>query len=705
VNGFSVNTVERALNPTSIAVIGASDRAFFSRTLLDNLSASFAGEIIAINPRRSEVLGRRCYPSLQKAPLAPDIVVVTVPRQQVSAAVSDAIDVGSACSIVMSSGFRESREDAWAHVENDLARRSRDADHILVGPNCLGVVLAGAGVVAMSVPFPVPPTSGKIALAMQSGGLLGTAVKQLADYGSGIRYAISVGNGTGSGIADWVRIFATRDDVCAIGLLIEELGSDWDAFASAVDLAHRSGQMIYALKVGKTSAGAAAAQSHTGAIADDYRVIAAGLAQLGVREARNYSELVMALALRERFGLPRASGLGVASTSGGTNAIIADMAAEAGLSLPTVNKAAALDLSALGTFAIAANPLDLGGNSIVELEASSTAVAGLLAEPTIGIGVYAVTSLPDPRLTGHMELLRTVGRAADAAKVPTVVAPLAPGRREAAHDDLLNSFEWLMAAPTMADALSAIALWCDGRSITDATVPTLPDAGFGDWRPSRGRQWLSELELKNRLAAQANDRGRLVAPRARMLAAPWDLEDMAASIDWPVYLKVVAPQLFHKTDAGLIRGPIADLEVARRETRSLAETVGRAGLADASLLIEESAPEGQDLIISVTARTLGMVMIVGLGGTRRDLGSDVSLMIEPVSDGRIGNIVAKYLLGSHMKFDQPTVQRARLSIIHLLRIMSETCSTEGLQVIECNPARVDSTGRVWILDALALSDE
>jgi hypothetical protein len=194
-------------------------------------------------------------------------------------------------------------------------------------------------------------------------------------------------------------------------------------------------------------------------------------------------------------------------------------------------------------------------------------------------------------------------------------------------------------------------------------------------------------------------------PRARMLAAPWDLEDMAASIDWPVYLKVAAPQLFHKTDAGLIRGPIADLEVARREARSLAETVARAGLADASLLIEESAPEGQDLIISVTSRTLGMVMIVGLGGTRRDLGSDVSLMIEPVSDGRIGDVVAKYLLGSHMEFDQPTVQRARLSIIHLLRSMSETCSIEGLRVIECNPARIDSTGRIWILDALALSDE
>jgi acetate---CoA ligase (ADP-forming) len=703
VKDFSKRTVERALHPASIAVVGASDSAFFGKTVLENLDANFTGEIIPVNPRREEVFGRRCYPSVEKSPSIPDIVVVTVPRERVSAAVSDAIAVGAACSVVMSSGFRETHEEVWENAEDDLARRSRKADHILIGPNCLGVVLAEVGAVAMGVPFLSAPKSGRIALAMQSGGLLGAAVKQLADYGTGVRYAISVGNGRGCGISDWLRIFATRDDISVIGLLIEELGADWREFANAVDLAHRSGQKIYALKVGRTSAGAEAVRSHTGSIAADYKIISAGLVQLGVREAHSYSELVMALALTERFAAPAVTGIGLASTSGGTNAIVVDMAAEAGLTFPVMDRRTGSDSGALGAFVTVTNPLDLGGNSIVELEASAAAVAGLLAEASIGVGVYAVTSLPDPRLTGHMELLRCVARAAETAMVPTIIAPLAAGRRETAHDELLNSLDWVMAAPTLAEAFSAIALWSKGRRAANDTRPRLADTDANDRHPSGAHQWLSEPEVKRTLAANASIAGsKVVAPRARVFRRPWDPDEVAATLEWPAYLKVVAPQLLHKTDAGLVRGPIADPEVVRQEAGLLAAAVTRVRLSGACLLVEEAAPEGLDLMLSVTIRTLGKVMVVGLGGTRRDLGADVSLVIEPVSDTHISEIVERYILESDIKYDRPSVQRARSSIVQLLRIMSKTCSAERLQVIECNPTRIDSTGRIWILDALAL---
>ncbi|HEY7076286.1 MAG TPA: CoA-binding protein, partial [Solirubrobacteraceae bacterium] len=259
--------LSRLLGPRSVAVVGASERAgsYGGEVLLNLARMGFPGEVVAVNPRRESVHGVPCVPALTSAV---DAVVVAVPPDSVPGVVAAAGELGCGGAVVLSAGFAEGT-GTGADAQRALVAAALTHDLPLCGPNGNGIVCVPARVALWGdgVPALAP---GPVALVSQSGNL---AVNALASRrGLRLHTVVSTGNQAVLDAADFVEALAGQDGVRAIALYLEHDG-DGGRWCTALERCARAGVGVAVLKAGSSPAGAAAARSHTGALAGDQRVV------------------------------------------------------------------------------------------------------------------------------------------------------------------------------------------------------------------------------------------------------------------------------------------------------------------------------------------------------------------------------------------------------------------------------------------------
>jgi len=357
------NELEHVFYPRSVAVLGASteEQKVGSRWMMAFLSDRFQGEVYGVNPGGGEVFGRKLYPNLTSIPGPVDLVVACIPRAQVLEALDDCAAKGIKAIQFFTAGFKETGDQGWAEVEQEMVRRARRGRFRIIGPNCFGVYCPEHG-----VPYgPWIPSGkvGRIGYISQSGGHAGKMLEIGLTRGISFSKVVSMGNGSDLGSADYLDYLAADAKTEIIGMYLEGPPDSRRLFESLRAVSPNKPVVVW--KGGNTEAGAKAIASHTGALAASGSVWSAALGQAGAIEVRGLDELADTLLLLQNVGRLDKSNLGIVcgliDGGGGEAVLTGDACAWLGLNVPNfTEKTSRALLDLLGQVgSVLCNPVDI----------------------------------------------------------------------------------------------------------------------------------------------------------------------------------------------------------------------------------------------------------------------------------------------------------------------------------------------------------
>jgi acetyl-CoA synthetase len=621
--------LRRFLRPASIAVVGASERpGAFGARVLENLSA-FEGAVWPVNPRHASLGGRPCYPSLDALPGVPDCVAVATPREGVAPVLRQAAALGAGGAVVFAAGFAET---GLAERAADQAALLRAAGAMpLLGPNCLGFTDFGrrAGVTFSAGPEALSPEGPAIGIVSQSGAL-GYALAQAVERGVAISHVLTAGNAAGLDLADLTAFLAEEPGCAAILCVVEGLAEP-RRLLDAAALANRAGKPLLLHKMATGAKGAAAALSHTGAVAGGHAVWQAALREAGIVLVEDFAALTeMAAFFAKAPAAPRAAGVAVVSTSGGAGILAADAAERHGVPMPQPGPEAATVLAGrIPEYGSAANPCDLTAQVLNDAEALVACTTALAADPAFGALLY-----PNTHAYAFSAERIPVMAGIAARHGGFLCVPWLAEWRENAVARAAQSVPGAALFSSMDRCFAAFAAWRD-RALRlarpedppprlDAAalgrVSALLDAATGPVLP--------ESRAKAVLAAI----GVPVVPE-RLVPDGEAAAAAAEALGYPVVLKAESPDLPHKTEAGAVLLNLRDGAALRAACDAMLVRLARHDPPPRidGLLVQPMLPRGVEVIIGGHRDPLfGPVVAVGLGGALVELLGDMAVAPAPI---------------------------------------------------------------------------
>ncbi len=605
-------SLEPLFRPERIAVIGASanpEKMGFQifRNIRD---AGFAGEIIPVNPKGEEILGRASVRSVENLPAGVDLAVVIIPAKIVPGTILQLGERNVRAAIVISGGFAESGEDGAA-LQEELARNAARCGIRLVGPNCQGVNYPYHNVCAS---WPLITKRGEIAIASQS-GTVGAALSDWAsEDGIGFSAFVSMGNRADVDEADLIDFFAGDPNTKVVALYIEGV-KDAGKFLAAVRNCRKP---IVIFKAGRTERGRKAAESHTRSLAGSDAVYDGVFRQFGVHRASTLEELYDFAKALAYLPAPAGPRMLIVTSSGGAAIIATDVAEEEGFSVSPLPPALAERLrEILPSYCIVGNPLDLTGDTDAERYRKVLAAAD---------GHYdVVMSIFGDPIPGATAVVRP-GRC-------DLVAYLGGAEVERAERRLLHEKK-IAVFPTPERAVRALACHARvdrARFPRESDRPQIPPPAPG------GGQGLSPAESMDLLARN----GFPVVPFQRAGTAE-EAVAAARQIGFPVAVKMNSLDVTHKSDVGgVVLGVPGEADV-RKAFHAIGEIVSRLGARDGGVLVSAMAPPGQEVVVGV-ARDLqfGHAVMFGLGGVLVEVLRDVAFRIVPLSEEDAAEMIAE----------------------------------------------------------------
>ena len=680
--------LSRLLRPRSIAVVGATDRpaSYGAQALLNLDAVGYPGTVWGVNPRRSDVLGRPCFPTLADLPEAVDAVVVAIPAAGVPAAVDEAGTRGCGGAVVFSAGFAEVPDGVG--LQHDLVAAAARHGLPVCGPNCNGIVSMHGRTVLWGDAL-TPQEPGAVALVSQSGNV---AVNALATR-RGLRFhtVVASGNQAVLGAADYLSFLAGDPGVRAVALYLEDDGGP--RLCEGLAACASAGVRVVVLKVGSSVAGARATAAHSAALAGDQRIFRALIEEAGAVWASDVHDLLeVAKTLAVRPARPRTGGgLAIMTCSGGDSAQGADEAARLGLELPALSPATRDRLrELLPSAATVANPLDytamIWGDG--ELLAELVRVVG--EDPAVDDVLVFYDQFPG--LTG------AVAAASDAVREGVIAgAALAPAATmicstlpELLDDDA--AWQCVQAGiPAIAGLRTGLACAAALRSAPGDPARLLEIsrvAGAVDGVV----EWLSEHAAKELLRGAGVDvvEGRLVCSEDDAVVALCELGGSIA-------LKLSASTIQHKSDAGAI-------ELGLRTEAAVRGAFARLAAVDAgptaAVLAERMAAPGVELIVAARADAVVPALVIGLGGIWTEVLDDVAIVPLPASAARIDAAVRSLRGAPLLTGGRGTAPVDLSALTRLAERVGTVLVEESLNLIELNPVFVGPTGAIAV-DATA----
>jgi acetate---CoA ligase (ADP-forming) len=678
----------RLMRPASIAVVGATDRAgsYAAETLVNLELIRFPGPVYGVNPKRAEVMGRVCVPTVADLPEPVDAVVVAIPAAGVAAAIDQAGARGCGGAVVFGAGFGEVPSGRGHH--DDLVAAARRHGLPVCGPNCNGIVSPHTRTALWGDAFSVPEP-GPVALVSQSGNV---AVNALATR-RGLRFhtVIASGNQAVLTAADYLEFLAGESGVGAVALYLEDDGGPGlvDGLAACAD----ASIPVVVLKVGRSEAGARAAAAHSGALAGDQRVFRSLIEEAGAvwaDDVHDLLELSKTIATRRTAAPghpPRgARGLAIMTCSGGDSAQGADEASRLGLELPTLAPQTQARLTELlPSAATVANPLDYTAMIWGDVPALGELVGALGDDPAIG-QVLVFYDQPHGMTGAPAESWRAVREGvmlgAALTDVPVMVSSTLP---ELLDDAAAAEFAaaGVPAAAGLRTGLRCAAARDAGDAADGARLRAIATAARAIGGTGDGH-WLPEHQAKELLRAAG-----VAVPYGLAVAGEDDAVAAWRELDGPVALKLSAARVQHKTELGgvaLLLDSESDVRRAHRAMRPLADA------HDGVILVERMAPPGVELIVAAHTDGIVPALIVGLGGIWTELLHDVAVIPLPADAARAERAIATLrgaplLLGGRggPGVDVPDAARLAAQVGALLL-------DHGLATVECNPVLVAEPG-------------
>jgi len=698
------------MSPASVALVGASDRdGSLGRMVYENLvEGGYAGELYLVNPRHSELFGRRCYSSLDAIGKAVDLAVIATPATAVADILEQGGRAGLKTAVVLTAGFAEIGAAGKQLVAQVMAV-ARTYGIRLLGPNCIGLARPAIGLNATFARGRI--AGGNIALVSQSGAVCSTILDWAQDAGVGFSSVVSLG---GSADLDFGEIldYLIHDDKTAYVLLYIEGIRDARGFLSALRAAARTKPVIV-LKVGRFSSGAQAASSHTGALVGNDEVFAAALRRAGTLRVRTSSQL-FAAARMFAFGRPTQGGrLAIVTNGGGPGVMAADEAAEQGVSLATLSESTMTRLDAtLPAHWSHANPVDVIGDASAERMAA--ALAAVLDDPAVDA---ALTLFCPQRATTAADAANAVIAVGQASRKPLLTAWLG-GTQAAQCNDLfeqagLPNFDTPESAVEAFSFLAAFqrnqAQLLETASPLSPLLPVpAPDLAAAlalrDRAVAEGRTLLSEFETKQLLAVF-----RIPVPGQFIATSEAEALRAAESLGYPVVLKIHSPDISHKSDVGGVR---LDLKNAGMVASAYRDMLTRVKELKPDARIEGVVvqpmlryADSREVLVGITTDPVfGPVVVFGAGGVAVEALHDTALALPPLNDRLAGDLIPETrvarLLGAYRNF--AAVDEAALRQL-LVQVSSIACLLPWVREMDLNPVLSHPNG-VMVADARIVVD-
>lgn len=619
-------------SPASVAVVGASDdpEKIGGRPLRYMREFGFRGVVIPVNPSRDVVQGQHAYRALADSPVVPDVVVVAVAGEAAVDAVVTAARMGARGAVVMASGFGETSDPAGHDRQRRMLEAAGESGLRIVGPNSQGLASFHTGaVLGFSTMFTEqPPMDGPIAVVSQSGAMCSVAYGLLRRKGLGVRYAHGTGNDIDVTAGELAETVLADDDVRLLVLYLEDLKKPETLESAALAAAARNIPVL-ALVGGRSAAGRSAAASHTGALANEQRVVDAFLARCGVLRVSSAAELVDSAELYLRGWRPRGRRLAIVSNSGAVCVLGADAASDQGLEMAELSPSSVARLEALlPTFATKVNPIDITAGLLTD----SSLVGGVLDILGDDPGVDACfVGIPvSGKGYDYPRFGRDIARFAAGDSKPVVTAsPQPPVADEFRRNGLLVFDEEAAAVASLGQYLRHHELMASARG-AGARGVQVPRTG--------DTVTLSELDALDLLSSHGIPvvQTRACADGAQAAAA---FRELASG---RVVVKGLPAEATHKTELGLVATGVASAEEASATATRMIARMGDLGLAHSGVLVAPMVPGLREVLIGAHVdATFGPVVLVGAGGKYVEALPDVQVLLPPFSDDEVRTAIGR----------------------------------------------------------------
>jgi acyl-CoA synthetase (NDP forming) len=695
--------LERALNPRSIAVVGASPRAgSFGERLQTNLRSYYSGSVFLVNAKYDRLGDLPCYPSLSALPEIPDCVAVTVPREAAEAVVREAGEIGAGGLILYASGYAETGKAERVAEQQRLTELATRFNVRILGPNCLGIAnyVRGARITFADYPAPRPMNGPAVGIASQSGAL-SQSLAQAIERGTIVSHAFSAGNQSDVDIADLVAYLAEDEHCNAIACVFEGMAQP-QRLLDAAELAWKANKPLLIHKLATGQLGAAAAISHTGSLAGSNAAYRAAFERAGAVIVENFEALMEATAFFAKAPPPKAKGVAVIATSGGAAIMAADKAEIHHVSLPQPKDSVRVILEQhIPDFGSARNPCDVTAQVVNNPTSLWACGEALMSDEAFGAVIMPQPVAFDfhkPRIGAFSELSKQHGKVTCNVLISDWLQ--GPAALEAESDGYVAMFR------SMDRCLTTLAAWhrrhervLAGPRNWSARAPEDAASAAAKLLDAVQAQTLTEREAKQVLAAYG-----VPVVTERLVQKVEEVVTAAASMGYPVAIKVESPDLPHKTEAGVIRLNLANEAQLRAAFTAVMENARKVQPLPKvnGVLVQPMIPAGVEIMVGARVDPLlGPLIVVGLGGVLVELLQDTAVELAPVTHAEAQGMLARLRGAALLRGFRGSEPVALDTLAEVICRLSELVADQRERIgeLDVNPL-ICAGSRVIAVDAL-----
>ncbi len=619
--------LEQLFTPKKIAILGASTQTGkVGYDLVKNLiDSGFDGEIIPTNPNGGELLGLKIYKNIKDYDGSIDQAIVAVSKDQVLDVLQDAFTKRCSSVIVVGSGYKESGDEG-AMLEEDILSLCKRNGARLLGPNCLGFINTSLSINASFAGE--TPRAGKISFFSQSGALCTAILDQTEQRGLGLSKMISIGNKADINENDLLNYFAKDDSTEVVAGYLENIVSGNAFVKSAATISAKKPVII--LKAGTSESGQRAATSHTGAFTGTDTAYGAAFKRAGIIRAESFDALFDYTTAFSLQPLPKGNRVLIISNSGGTGTIAADAVEHAGMTLcdPPTNKTGSLR-GTQPVFSDYDNPIQVLGDAPTSMyvEAVEDAQQDSSVDGVILVLTPAAMSNPGETL---VEIAKTL----DGSK-PVLCCLMGGIKKLPPRSELVDAGLAIFPTPERAvDAFQAMNDYSDWRSLPPRVVTRFRVNRRRAGRIIQRSQSSGVLRLGEVKAKKILDAYGFNVPHGHMVNSADEAMEYARRIGFPVALKVVSPDIVHKSDMGGVRLNLANSSQVH-DSYDLMKIRIRQQVPNAridGIYVEKMADPGLEIIIGMNRDPqFGPMLMFGLGGIFVEVMKDVTFHLAPIT--------------------------------------------------------------------------
>ena len=689
--------------PKAVAVVGASreeGKVGFSITM-NLIRGRFPGPIYPVNPKADEILGMKCYADMKDLPGDADLAVLVIPPKACLPTLEACAARGIRYAIVISAGFKEVGGEG-ADLEKSLRARVRELGIRVVGPNCLGIIDTKS---CLNATFAagMPPV-GDIGFFSQSGALCTAILDWAIGNDVGFSKFISLGNKADTSEVDFIEALAADPETRVVIGYIEGV-ENGQRFMEVAKAASRLKPLII-VKSGRTAAGARAASSHTGTLAGSDRAFTAAFLQSGVLRAESVEGLFDFARAFAYQPLPKGPNLCIVTNAGGPGIIAADAVDRSLVKMARLGPHTVERLrSALPPTAALYNPVDVIGDA--KEDRYKAALDAVAADP----GVDGVLAVSTPQaMTDNVKFAEVVGQAAKASGKPFFTAFMGeaslPKAREVLRRNSVPQYPYPEPAVNTFEAMVKYRNWLDSSPAAPRQFPADRERVAALFQEARrqDRTQLGEREAREVIAAYG-----FRLPQNILTRTVDEAVATATRIGFPVALKIVSPDILHKTDVGGVRLNLQDPDAVAQGFAAIDASVRRF-FPDAvvqGIAVQEMVVGGKEVILGMTRDpSFGPLLMFGLGGIYVEVLKDVAFRVAPIGPDEADAMIREIRSFPLLRGVRGEKASDMAAMVEALERLSQLC-TDFPEIVELdvNPLLVkpEGSGAVAIDARLALA--